>query len=280
MEYVTLNNGIQMPILGYGVYQVDASETERCVLDAISVGYRHFDTAQAYGNEEGVGGAIEKCGVPREELFITTKVWISNAGYEKAKASIAESLKKLKTEYIDLLLIHQPFNDYYGTYRAMEEAYQNGILRAIGVSNFYPDRLIDLCRFVEVTPVVNQVETHVFQQQTAARGIMKKYNVQHESWGPFAEGRKNFFNHPTLQAIGEKYHKTVAQVALRYLIQNGVVVIPKSTHKDRMLQNIAVFDFALSAEDMAVIKRLDEGKSLFFSHYDPQTVEFLTGLAR
>lgn len=280
MEYVTLNNGIQMPILGYGVYQVDAAETERCVLDAISVGYRHIDTAQAYGNEEGVGSAIEKCGVPREELFITTKVWISNAGYEKAKASIAESLKKLKTEYIDLLLIHQPFNDYYGTYRAMEEAYQNGILRAIGVSNFYPDRLIDLCQFVEVTPAVNQVETHVFQQQTEAHEIMQKYNVQHESWGPFAEGRKDFFSNPRLQAIGEKYHKTVAQVALRYLIQNGVVVIPKSTHKDRMLQNIAIFDFALSAEDMAVIKRLDEGKSLFFSHYDPQTVEFLTGLAR
>lgn len=181
MEYVTLNNGIKMPILGYGVYQVDAVETERCVLDAISVGYRHIDTAQAYGNEAGVGSAIQKCGVPREELFITTKVWISNAGYEKAKVSIEESLKKLETEYIDLLLIHQPFNDYYGTYRAMEEAYQSGILRAIGVSNFYPDRLIDLCKFVEVTPTVNQVETHVFQQQTEAHEIMQKYNVQHDS---------------------------------------------------------------------------------------------------
>lgn len=280
MEYVTLNNGIQMPILGYGVYQVDAAATERCVLDAISVGYRHIDTAQAYGNEEGVGSAIEQCGVAREELFITTKVWISNAGYEKAKASIEESLKKLKTEYIDLLLIHQPFNDYYGTYRAMEEAYKKGILRAIGVSNFYPDRLIDLCKFVEVTPAVNQVETHVFQQQAAAHQIMQKYNVQHESWGPFAEGRKDFFGSPTLHGIGKKYHKTVAQVALRYLIQNNVVVIPKSVHKDRMIQNFDVFDFALSAEDIAVIKSLDEGKSLFFSHYDPKTVEFLTNLGR
>lgn len=280
MEYVTLNNGIKMPILGYGVYQVEAEETERCVLDAISVGYRHIDTAQAYNNEEGVGNAIEKCGVPRDELFITTKVWISNAGYEKAKASIEESLKKLKTDYIDLLLIHQPFNDYYGTYRAMEEAYKAGTVRAIGVSNFYPDRLIDLCQFVDVKPTVNQVETHVFQQQAKAHEIMEKYGVQHESWGPFAEGRNDFFSNPVLNEIGKKYGKSAAQVALRYLIQNNVVVIPKSTHKERMVQNMDVFDFALSAEDMVAIKELDQGESLFFSHYDPDTVEFLTGLGK
>ena len=280
MEYVTLNNGVRMPILGYGVYQVTPEETERCVLDAIDVGYRHIDTAQAYHNEEGVGNAIQKCGVPRSELFLTTKVWISNAGYEKAKASIAESLKKLQTDYIDLLLIHQPFNDYYGTYRAMEEAYEQGLLRAIGVSNFYPDRLIDLCQFVQVTPAVNQVETHVFQQQQEAHGIMKKYGVQHESWGPFAEGRKDFFRDPVLNAVGKKYHKSAAQVALRYLIQNDVMVIPKSTHKERMVENFQVFDFALSEEDMEAIRALDEGQSLFFSHYDPKTVEFLTGLGR
>lgn len=280
MKYVTLNNGIKMPILGYGVYQVDASETERCVLDAISVGYRSIDTAQAYANEEAVGNAIEKCGVPRNELFITTKVWISNAGYEKAKASIEESLKKLKTEYIDLLLIHQPFSDYYGTYRAMEEAYKAGTVRAIGVSNFYPDRLIDLCQFVEIMPAVNQVETHVFQQQAKAHEIMEKYHVQHESWGPFAEGRNDFFKNAVLNEIGAKYGKSSAQTALRYLIQNDVVVIPKSTHKERMIQNFDVFNFSLSDEDMAAIKALDEGESLFFSHYDPATVEFLTGLAK
>ena len=280
MEFVTLNNGVKMPMLGYGVYQVDPAECERCVLDAISVGYRSIDTAQAYNNEEGVGAAIAKCGVPREELFITTKVWISNAGYEKAKASIDESLRKLCTDYIDLLLIHQPFNDYYGTYRAMEEAYKAGKLRAIGVSNFYPDRLIDLCQFVEVTPAVNQVETHAFQQQAKAHEIMEKYHVQHQSWGPFAEGRNDFFNNAVLNEIGKKYGKSAAQVALRFLLQSGVVVIPKSTHKERMIQNFEVFDFTLSDEDMASIRRLDEGESLFFSHYDPATVEFLTGLGK
>lgn len=280
MEYTTLNNGVKMPMLGYGVYQVDPAEAERCVLDAISVGYRSIDTAQAYANEEGVGNAIVKCGVPREELFITTKIWISNAGYEKAKASIEESLKKLKTDYVDLLLIHQPFNDYYGTYHAMEEAYKAGKVRAIGVSNFYPDRLIDICRFVEVKPAVNQVETHIFQQQNKAHEIMEKYGVLHESWGPFAEGRNDFFSNPVLNEIGQKYGKSAAQTALRYLIQNNVVVIPKSTHKERMVQNIDVFDFTLSAEDMGAIKALDKGESLFFSHYDPDTVEFLTGLVR
>lgn len=280
MEYVTLNNGVKMPMLGYGVYQVSPEECERCVLDAISVGYRSIDTAQAYANEEGVGNAIQKCGVPRDELFITTKVWISNGGYDKAKQSIEDSLKKLKTDYIDLLLIHQPFNDYYGTYRAMEEAYKNGKLRAIGVSNFYPDRLVDLCHFVEVPPMVNQVETHVFQQQKKAHEVMSKYKVQHESWGPFAEGRKDYFTNPILTEIGQKYGKSVAQVGLRYLIQSDVVVIPKSTHIERMKQNIDIFDFSLSAKDMNKISTLDTNESLFFSHYNPNTVEYITGLVR
>ena len=280
MDYVTLNNGVQMPQLGYGVYQVKNEECERCVLDAISVGYRSIDTAQSYGNEDAVGSAIAKCGVPRDQLFLTTKVWISNEGYEKAKASIDKSLKNLQTDYIDLLLIHQPFGDYYGTYRAMEEAYKAGKLRAIGVSNFYPDRLIDLCQFVEVTPAVNQVETHVFQQQKAAHEYMEKYHVQHESWGPFAEGRKDFFTNPTLVEIGQKYGKSSAQVALRFLLQSDVVVIPKSTHKERMEQNINVFDFTLSDEDMVAIRKLDEGESLFFSHYDPATVEMLTNMGK
>ena len=280
MEYVTLNNGIQMPILGYGVYQVKNEECERCVLDAIDAGYRLIDTAQSYGNEEAVGNAIKKCGVARENLFITTKVWISNGGYEKAKASLQKSLKKLQSEYIDLVLIHQPFNDYYGTYRAMEEAYKEGWIRAIGVSNFYVDRLIDLYSFVEVKPAVNQIETHVFHQQKTAHEYMEKYNVQHESWGPFAEGRKDFFTNPVLVKIGEKYSKSAAQVALRYLIQNHVVVIPKSTHKERMIENINVFDFKLNDEDMKLISALDEKESLFFSHYDPKTVEMMVNLKR
>lgn len=280
MEYVILNNGVKMPRLGYGVYQVTSEECERCVLDAISVGYRSIDTAQAYANEEGVGNGIEKCGVPREKLFITTKVWISNGGYEKAKASIEESLKKLKTDYIDLLLIHQPFNDYYGSYRAMEEAYKDGKIRAIGVSNFYPDRLIDLCQFVDIIPAVNQVETHIFQQQSEAHKIMKKYDVQHESWGPFAEGRKDFFSNTVLNEIAAKHHKTAAQIALRFLIQSDVVVIPKSTHKERMIENLNVFDFKLDDADMTAIAALDEKESAFFSHYDPATVEMLTKLGK
>ena len=280
METVTLRNGVKMPILGYGVYQVDPKECERCVLDAIASGYRLIDTAQAYYNEEGVGNAIVKSGVPREELFIVSKIWISNAGYEKAKASIEESLRKLKTDYIDLLLIHQPFGDYYGTYRAMEEAYKAGKLRAIGVSNFYPDRLIDIASFVEIPPMVNQVETHVFNQQTEAQKIMEKYGCQIMSWGPFAEGRNDFFTNPVLEAIGAKYDKSVAQVALRYLIQRGVIVIPKSTHKERMEQNIDVFDFALSEDDMKEIAKLDMEQSQFFSHYAPSTVEFLVSLGK
>ncbi|WP_099468172.1 aldo/keto reductase [Konateibacter massiliensis] len=274
MEYVTLNNGIKMPILGYGVYQVTSDECERCVSDAIKVGYRSIDTAQAYGNEEGVGNAIKKSGLAREEFFITTKVWISNAGYDKAKISIEESLQKLQTEYIDLLLIHQPFGDYYGTYRAMEEAYKNGKVKAIGVSNFYPDRFIDLTTFSEVKPAVNQLETHVFWQQKQACEYMEKYETQIMSWGPFAEGKNDYFNNATLKEIGAKYNKTVPQTALRFLIQSGVVVIPKSTHKERMVENFNVFDFSLDAGDMEKISALDTGESLFFSHQDPQTVEW------
>ena len=274
MEYVTLNNGVKMPVLGYGVYQTPPEETERCVLDAIRIGYRSIDTAQAYGNEEGVGNALAKCGLPREEFFITTKVWISNAGYEKAKASIEESLKKLQVSYIDLLLIHQPFGDYYGTYRAMEEAYKEGKVRAIGVSNFYPDRYIDIHHFAEIKPAVNQVETHVFQQQKLAKEYLKKNGTPIESWGPFAEGKNDYFNNPVLKEIGASHGKSAAQVALRFLIQSGVVVIPKSTHKERMEENFNVFDFELTADEMAKVEALDGGESLFFSHYDPKTVEW------
>lgn len=280
MQTVRLSNGVEMPILGYGVYQVTPEECERCVSDALSMGYRMVDTAQAYANEEGVGNAVKKSGIPREELFLVTKVWISNAGYEKAKASIDESLRKLQTDYIDLLLIHQPFNDYYGTYRAMEEAYKAGKLRTIGVSNFYPDRFIDLAEFCDIKPMVNQVETHVFNQQRQPQEIMKEYGTQIMSWGPFAEGRNDFFTNPVLKAIGEKYGKSVAQTALRFLIQRDVVVIPKSTHKERMEQNLDVFDFSLSAEDMEAIGKLDKGESLFFSHYAPDTVRFLTSLGK
>lgn len=274
MEYVTLNNGIKMPKLGYGVYQTPPEDTKRCVLDAIDVGYRSIDTAQAYGNEAGVGDALAECGLPREEFFLTTKVWISNAGYEKAKASIEDSLKKLRTDYIDLLLIHQPFGDYYGTYRAMEEFYKAGKLRAIGVSNFGPDRYLDIEHFSDIKPAVNQVETHVFQQQKVAKEYMKKYGCQIESWGPFAEGKNNIFTNPVLVEIGNKYGKTAAQVALRFLMQEDVVVIPKSVHRERMEQNFNIFDFTLTDDDIAAIAGLDGGESLFFSHYDPKTVEW------
>lgn len=274
MDYVTLNNGVKMPKLGYGVYQTPPEETERCVLEAIQVGYRSIDTAQAYGNEEGVGNALAKCGLPREEFFITTKVWISNAGYEKAEASILESLKKLQTHYIDLLLIHQPFGDYYGTYRAMEEAYKAGKVRAIGVSNFYPDRFLDMHHFAEIKPAVNQVETHVFQQQKEAKEYMKKNGTQIMSWGPFAEGKNDYFNNPVLKQVGEKYGKSAAQVALRFLLQSDVVLIPKSARKSRMEENFGIFDFSLTAEEMKQIEALDTGESLFFSHYDPKTVEW------
>ncbi|WP_288275189.1 aldo/keto reductase [uncultured Streptococcus sp.] len=270
MEYKTLSNGVKMPILGFGVYQVpDLAECERVVSEAISVGYRSIDTAQAYMNEEAVGNAIRKSGIAREEFFITTKIWISNYGYEKAKASLDASLAKLQTDYIDLVLLHQPFGDYYGAYRAMEEYYKAGKIKAIGISNFAPDRVADLAIFSDVTPMVNQVETHVFNQQVNARKTMDEYGVQIESWGPFAEGSNHLFTNETLVAIGQKYHKSAAQVALRYLIQRDVIVIPKTVHKNRMEQNLDVFDFVLTDDDMAEILKLDMGESQFFSHADP-----------
>ena len=278
MEFVTLNNGVKMPILGYGVYQTPLDETKKCVLDALDTGYRSIDTAQAYGNEAGVGDAVAESGIARDEIFITTKIWISNAGYENAKKSIDESLKKLKSDYIDLLLIHQPFGDYYGSYRAMEEAYRQGKARAIGVSNFYPDRYLDIEHFSEIKPAVNQMETHVFQQQKVLREYMAKHNTQLMSWGPFAEGRNDFFTNKVLSDIGAKYGKSVAQTALRFLIQSGVVVIPKSVHHERIQQNFEVFDFELSAEDMQTIANLDTGNSLFFSHHDPATVEWFMSI--
>lgn len=280
MEYLVLDNGIKMPQMGYGVYQIAPNECQRCVMDAIDVGYRLIDTAQSYGNEEQVGAAIAKCGVPRNELFLVTKIWISNSGYERAKASIDESLKKLKTDYVDLLLIHQPFGDYYGTYRAMEEAYGQNKARAIGVSNFYPDRLVDLVHFSFIPPLVNQIEMHPFQQQKKAKEYMDKYHVQLMSWGPFAEGRNNIFTNETLVQLANKYKKTVAQIILRFLIQSNAVIIPKSTHKERMEENINIFDFVLLKEDMEKIRALDTAQSLFFSHYDPQTVEMILNLKR
>ena len=274
MNYITLNNGVEMPAVGYGVYQVSPDECVRCVEDALHAGYRLIDTAQSYDNEYEVGQGLRQSGVVRGDIFLTTKIWIANAGYEKAKASIDDSLRRLQTDYIDLMLIHQPFGDYYGTYRAMEEAYKAGKLRAIGVSNFFADRFIDLCHNVEVMPAVNQVETHVFHQQAELHAIMDKYGVVHESWGPCAEGRKDFFTHPVLQRIGTAHHKTAAQAALRFLLQKDIVVIPKSVHKDRMVQNLDIFDFSLSDREMKELEGLDEKESLFFSHYDPKMVEW------
>ena len=271
METVHLNNGVEMPQMGYGVYQVSPSECERCVSDALRTGYRLIDTAQAYHNEEGVGNAVRKSGIDRRDIFLVSKIWISNYGYKKAKRSIDESLNRLQTDYIDLMLLHQPFCDRYGAYQALEEAYKKGKLRAIGVSNFYPDHFIDLASNVEIIPAVNQVETHVFNQQIAPQKIMKEFGTQIMSWGPFAEGRNAFFTNPLLKKIGEKYGKSVAQVALRWLIQCDVVVIPKSTHIERMRQNIDIFNFSLSDEDMAAIATLDTGKSLFFDHHDAET---------
>ncbi len=280
MQTVKLNNGVEMPILGFGVYQVSDDETTKAVSEAIEVGYRMFDTAQAYHNEAGVGRAIKNSDIDRKEFFIVTKIWVSNAGEEKAYQSILDSLEKLQTDYVDLLLIHQPFGDYYGTYRAMERAYKEGKARAIGVSNFYPDRFVDLCNFVEVKPAINQIETHVFQQQKEARKYLDKYNTQIMAWGPFAEGRNNMFKNETLVAIGERYGKSSAQVALRFLTQEGVIVIPKSVKKERMEQNFNIFDFELLEEEMEQIRRLDLGHSLFFSHHDPETVEMIINLVR
>ena len=275
MEYVKLNNGVEMPILGFGVYQIPREETKKCVLDAISVGFRAIDTAQSYFNEAEVGDAIKESGIPREEFFITTKIWIDNYGYEKCKASIKESLKKLKTDYIDLVLLHQPFSDYYGAYRALEELYEEGKIRAIGVSNFYPDRLADMCLFGrKVVPAVNQVETNPLNQQVKAQENMEKYGVHIEAWAPFGEGKNNMFSNPTLVEIGKKYNKSAAQIVLRWLIQRGVIIACKSTHKERMKENFNVFDFELSSEDMEAIKALDTSDSLFFNHQDPSMVEW------
>lgn len=277
MNTFELRNGVKMPVIGYGVYQVDPAECERCVSDALRVGYRMIDTAQAYHNEEGVGAAIAKSGIPREDLFVVSKIWISNYGYDRARASIDESLRKLGTGYIDLMLLHQPFCDRYGAYRALEEAYREGKLRAIGVSNFYPDHFIDLASNVEIPPMVNQVETHIFDQQTAAQKYMEEYGCRIMSWGPLAEGRNNFFINPVLESIGLKYGKSVAQVALRWLNQRGVIIIPKSVHVERMEQNLDIFDFTLSDEDMTEIARLDIGRSLFFDHHDPEVVKMFMG---
>lgn len=274
MKYATLSNGVQMPMLGYGVYQVTPQECERCVLDALAVGYRSLDTAQSYFNEEQVGSAIRKSGVPRQEIFLTTKVWVEHYGYEAARASVLASMGKLQTDYLDLVLLHQPFGDYYGAYRALEDLYDAGKLRAIGVSNFYPDRLVDLASFARIAPMVNQVEIHPYHQQTEALSWMEKYHAQPEAWAPFGEGRGGLFQDPTLAAIGRKYGKTVAQVVLRWHLQRGVVVIPKSTHKERMQENLDVFDFALTDEEMAVIAGLDKKQSAFFSHQDPNMVEW------
>lgn len=274
MEQITLYNGVKMPIVGYGVYQVSKEECERCVMDALAVGYRSIDTAQSYFNEEEVGNAIKKSGIPREDIFLTTKVWVEHYGYEQAKKSVFESMRKLRTDYLDLVLLHQPFSDYYGAYRALEDLYNEGKLRAIGVSNFYPDRLVDMALFNRVKPMVNQVEIHPFHQQTEAKKWMERYGVQIEAWAPFGEGRGGLFENPVLAEIAEKHKKTTAQVMLRWHIQRGVVVIPKSTHKERMEENLNIFDFALDQTDMNRISELDQKQSSFFSHCDPAMVEW------
>lgn len=276
VETVKLNNGVEMPLEGFGVFQVpDPAQCEQAVLDAIASGYRLIDTAAAYMNEQAVGAAIAKCGVPREELFITTKLWVQDASYEGAKQAIETSMKNLGVDYIDLYLIHQPMGDYIGAYRAMEEAYKEGKLKAIGVCNFYPNRLADLCETVDVMPAVNQVELHPFFQQENALALMKEYGVHPEAWGPFAEGNHGIFTHPVLTAIGEKYGKTAAQVALRWNVQRGVTVIPKSVHKERMEQNLNICDFQLSDEDMAEIAKMDLGHSEIVDHSDPGFVKML-----
>lgn len=281
MEYVKLNNGIEMPIISFGVYQIPKEDTKRCMLDAIKSGYRGIDTAQSYFNESEVGDAIVECGVPREELFITTKVWIDHYGYEECKASVEESLRKLKTEYLDLCLLHQPFSDYYGAYRALEDLYAEGKIKAIGVSNFYPDRLTDICMFDrKVIPAVNQVEVNPFNAQWCAQENMEKHGVKMEAWAPFGEGRNNLFTNEILVSIGKKYNKSSAQVMLRWLIQRGVIVACKSTHIERMQENINVFDFELTEEDMNSIKTLDTSNSLFFSHYDPNMVEWFDKMVK
>ena len=278
MLHKTLNNGVEMPMLGYGVFQTPPEETARCVREALEIGYRLIDTAQAYANEEGVGAAVRASGVPREEVFITSKIWVANMNYERATASIDESLRRLGTDYIDLMLLHQAMGDYPGAYRAMEEAHRAGKLRAIGVSNFYPERLIDVALLAEVVPAVNQIETHPFRQQDAAHEVMASLGVAHEAWAPFAEGKNSIFTNPVLAAIGEKYGKKPGQVILRALIQKDVVVIPKSVRRERMEENFDVFDFCLDEEDMAAFAALDDGAfPRIFDHYDPKTVAWLLG---
>lgn len=274
MVFVTLPNGVEMPILGYGVYQIPQDICERCVLDALQAGYRALDTAQSYFNEEQVGNAIEKSGIPRKEIFLTTKVWIEHYGYEQAKGSVLESMRKLRTDYLDLVLLHQPFGDYYGAYRALEDLYEAGKLRAIGISNFYPDRMVDIASFARIRPMVNQVEVHPLHQQDEAKQWLDKYGIQMEAWAPFGEGRGGLFTNPVLTQIGAKYGKTAAQVILRWHIQRGIAVIPKSTHVERMRENLDVFDFTLTPEDMAAVAALDERQSAFFSHQDPTMVEW------
>lgn len=275
MQTIKLNNGIEMPVLGYGVFQVSPEECERCVLDAISTGYRLIDTAQAYYNEEGVGNAVTRCGVPRNELFLTTKIWISNAGETNAARSIDESLRKLHTDYIDLLLIHQPFSDYPGTWRAMEKAVKDGKVRAIGLSNFYPDRFVDMAEYAEIKPAVNQLKTNVFSQQWEAEAEMNLYDTHIMAWAPLAQGNPELLTNPVLTALAERYNKTVQQVALRYLIQRSIIAIPKSTHTERMKQNLDVFDFALTPEDMESIRPLDKPADFRWSHRNPELVKFL-----
>lgn len=275
MDTIKLNNGIEMPILGYGVFQVSPEECERCVLDAISTGYRLIDTAQAYYNEEGVGNAVAKCGVPRDQLFLTTKVWITNAGEEKAAHSIEDSLRKLRTDYIDLLLIHQPFSDYPGTWRAMEKAVKGGKVRAIGLSNFYPDRFVDMAEYANIKPAVNQLKTNVFSQQWEAETEMEPYGTRIMAWGPLAQGSEDLQNNPVLTALAGEYGKTVQQIALRYLVQRNIIAIPKSTRIERMKQNLDIFDFCLSTEDMEKIRPLDKPADFHWSHRDPELVKFL-----
>ncbi|MGM9635845.1 MAG: aldo/keto reductase [Candidatus Avispirillum sp.] len=274
MEYATLSNGVKMPMLGYGVYQVTKEECERCVLDALNAGYRSVDTAQSYFNEEEVGSAIAKSGIARDEIFLTTKVWIEHYGYEECLSSVEVSMKKLKTDYIDLVLLHQPFGDYYGAWRALEELYEAGKLRAIGISNFYPDRTVDIASFSKIPPMVNQIEIHPHHQQDEAIEWNIKYGIQSEAWAPFGEGRGGMFELPELCSISAKYKKTTAQVILRWHLQRGVAVIPKSTHAERMKENFNVFDFELSNEDMDIISSLDRHESSFFSHRDPKMVEW------
>ena len=281
MEYVKLNNGVEMPILNFGVYQIPQAETKEAVLNAIKVGYRGIDTAQSYFNEKEVGDEIKECGLPREELFITTKVWIDNYGYDKCKKSIEESLEKLQTDYIDLVLLHQPFSDYYGAYRALEDLYAEGKIKAIGVSNFYADRLADICLFErKVIPAVNQIETNPINARYKDQEVAEKYGTHIMAWAPFGEGKNNMFTNPTLVEIGNKYNKSAAQVILRWLIQRGVIIACKSTHLERIQQNFEVFDFELTNEDMEAIKGLDTGDSLFFNHQDPNMVEWFDGMVK